>query len=85
MEYIKYMKSRASLMTIVPAAGVLPGQPVAQSEPLFVARPCEDALARLEDPGLPKSAESLYQSNASWLAVEDEYFPFDADLSLIHI
>jgi hypothetical protein len=50
-------------MTIVPAASLIPEQPATPSE----------------IPGLPKSGESLHKLAASWLAVEDEYFPFDAD------
>ncbi len=51
-------------MTIVPAASMVQGN-ATQSRPPVVARPCEVSLDS--------------KPTASWLVVEDEYFPFDAD------
>ena len=55
-------------MTIVPAAGLLPGLAAEASKPRSLARSSE-ALAR----------ESCDLPARNWLFVEDEYFPFDAD------
>jgi len=73
------MKSPLSLMTIVPAAGLVPIRAATPSEPRIDARVSQDSVARPEVCGPAKAEASLLRAAANWLVTEDEYFPFDAD------
>jgi hypothetical protein len=64
------MKSQASLMTIVPAAGLTPGQAANKPNSVFTARSFDHSVAR---------PEVCDQPAKNWLFIEDEFFPFDAD------
>ncbi len=77
--YIKFMKSPTSLLTLIPAAGLVPVRAATQTKPLFAARASETSLTRRETCGQPNTDESFLRTTGSWLVTEDEYFPFDAD------
>jgi hypothetical protein len=81
MGYIKYMKTQAHLMPVIPAAGPL----AAQAHSRFIVRSsglqlCPSSSSASAVAGAePNGQGTLTKFGSDWLYAEDEYFPFDAD------